>query len=101
MPYLDPSVRSQRPKRLSSSSTIRGFPQLPTTTTSRSHGDNVRLIFIALTGTAGALMTLAAPVGGEASTAAQTWISLVDNQQYAESWNQAGSKFHDEVRQER
>jgi hypothetical protein len=61
----------------------------------------VRLIFIALTGTAGALMTLAAPVGGEASTAAQTWISLVDNQQYAESWNQAGSKFHDEVRQER
>ncbi len=45
-------------------------------------------------------MTVAATVDQEASAAGQKWISLLDDQKYEESWNQAGSPFRNEVGQE-
>jgi hypothetical protein len=47
-----------------------------------------------------ASVTFAAPVGQEPSAAGQKWISLVDDQKYAESWSQAGSWFRNRVGQE-
>jgi hypothetical protein len=64
-------------------------------------GGNLRLIFIVtLAAIAGVLMTVAATPSDEAVTVGQSWLSLLDNQKYAESWKQAGSVFRDQVRQE-
>ncbi len=61
----------------------------------------MRLIFlVTLAGIAGALMTVAATPGEEASTAGQIWLALLDDQKYEESWNQAGSMFRDQVPQQ-
>jgi hypothetical protein len=59
-----------------------------------------RIYVITLAGIAGALLTVAAPAEGEASTAGQKWLSLVDDQKYEESWNQAASMFRDQVKQD-
>ena len=62
---------------------------------------NMRLIFvIAVAGIAGALLSVATPAEEEASIAGQKWLSLVDDQKYEESWNQAASMFRDQVKQE-
>jgi len=63
----------------------------------------LRLIFIlALTGIAGTLLTLAAPVDvdEDAPSLGEKWLSLLDQQEYEESWKQAGSMFRDQVKRE-
>jgi hypothetical protein len=61
----------------------------------------VRLILVVtLAGIAVALMTAATPAEEEASAAGQKWLALLDDQKYEESWNQAGSMFRDEVKQD-
>lgn len=61
----------------------------------------MRLILVlTLAGIAGALMTVAGPAEDEASTSGQKWLSLLDDQKYEESWNQAASMFRDQVKQE-
>ena len=61
----------------------------------------MRLIsLLTLVGIASALMIVAATPAEEASTAGQKWLSLVDDQKYEESWNQAGSMFRNEVKLE-
>jgi hypothetical protein len=61
----------------------------------------VRLILVVtLAGIAGALVTAAAPAEEEASATGQKWLALLDDQKYEESWNQAGSMFRDEVKQD-
>jgi hypothetical protein len=65
------------------------------------NGGDLRLIFlVTLAGIAGTLMTVAATPGEDAPTAGQNWLSLLDDQMYAESWNQAGSMFRDQVPQQ-
>ena len=57
---------------------------------------HLRLIFaVIVCGIVGA-----APVDQAASTAGQKWIALLDDQKFAESWNQAGSRFRNQVSQE-
>jgi len=41
----------------------------------------------------------AAPTEPEALTSAETWLALVDNKQYADSWKQSGSQFRARVTQ--
>ena len=60
----------------------------------------ISVIALALAGIGGALMTIAGPAEEEASTAGQKWLSLVDDQKYEESWNQAASMFRDQVKQD-
>jgi len=63
----------------------------------------MRLIFVvalAVAGIAGAKIMVAGPAEEEASTSGQKWLALVDDQKYEESWNQAGSMFRDQVKQE-
>jgi Protein of unknown function (DUF4019) len=48
-----------------------------------------------------ALTTIGAPADEDAVTSGQKWLSLVDDQKYEESWNQASSMFRREVTQER
>jgi hypothetical protein len=55
------------------------------------------ILVIALAGIAGALAA-ATPSGEEASAIGQKWLSLLDNQEYEESWTQAGNLFRNEVR---
>ena len=58
----------------------------------------MRLIFfLTLAGIAGAGMAVAAAADEEAVTAGQKWLSLLDDQKYQESWNQAASMFRDQV----
>jgi hypothetical protein len=45
-------------------------------------------------------MAVAGPAEDEASTAGQKWLSLLDNQKYEESWDQAASMFRDQVTKE-
>jgi hypothetical protein len=62
---------------------------------------NVRLILVVtLAAIAGALMTVAAPVEEEVSAVGEKWLSLLDDQKYEESWQQAGSMFREQVKQE-
>ena len=60
----------------------------------------MRLLPIALAGIAAALTVFAGPAEDGASAAGQKWLALVDDQKYEESWNQAGSMFRDQVKQE-
>jgi hypothetical protein len=61
----------------------------------------LRIFFLViLAAIAGAPMTVAATPGEEAPTAGQKWLSLLDDQKYEESWNQAGSAFRNQVSQE-
>jgi hypothetical protein len=53
-------------------------------------------LVIALAGIAGALGA-ATPSGEEASAIGQKWLSLLDNQEYEESYTQAGPMFRNEV----
>jgi hypothetical protein len=43
---------------------------------------------------------MSAPAEEEAVTSAQKWLSVVDDQKYEESWNQASSMFRSKVTQE-
>jgi len=47
------------------------------------------------------LMMTGAPTEEDAATAGQKWLTLVDDQKYEESWNQASSMFRSEVTQEK
>lgn len=58
------------------------------------------ILVVTLAGIAVALMTAATPAEEEASAAGQKWLALLDDQKYEESWNQAGSMFRDEVKQD-
>jgi Protein of unknown function (DUF4019) len=60
----------------------------------------MRLLPIALAGIAAALTAFAGPAEDGAAAAGQKWLALVDDQKYEESWNQAGSMFRDQVKQE-
>jgi hypothetical protein len=50
----------------------------------------------ALTGIAGVAMA-AGPADDEVSLSGQKWLSLLDDQQYEESWDRAGAQFRDSV----
>jgi hypothetical protein len=59
------------------------------------------LIFL-LAAAAGSWVAAAAPGEEEAAAAAgQKWLSLVDQEKYEESWNQADSSFREQVTLER
>ena len=47
-----------------------------------------------------AVMTAAAPAEDEVSAIGQTWLSLLDDQKYQDSWKQAGSMFRSQVKQD-
>ena len=60
-----------------------------------------RLICVlTLAGVAGAVTLVAAQAEDEASAIGEKWLSLLDDQKYEESWNQAASTFRDQVKQD-
>jgi hypothetical protein len=62
----------------------------------------MRMMFgSALAGLACLVIALATPAEEEVSGIGQKWLSLLDNQQYEESWNQTASMFREEVSQQR
>jgi hypothetical protein len=56
------------------------------------------ILVVALAGIAAGLISAATPAEEEASGIGQKWLTLLDDQKYEESWNQAGSMFRDEVK---
>jgi hypothetical protein len=46
------------------------------------------------------LIMMGAPAEDDPATAGQKWLSLVDDEKYKESWNQASSMFRREVTEE-
>ena len=61
----------------------------------------MRAIFLCLLALGfGNFIMLSAPAEDEAAVTGQRWLSLVDNQKYEESWNQASSMFRSKVTQE-
>lgn len=61
----------------------------------------LRLVLLSALATGVVIPAIAASlVEDQAALAARKWIALVDNQQYAESWTQAGSYFRDKVKRE-
>src|SRR5215469_6233516 len=67
----------------------------------------MRLMLILLLAAAAGSPILATPVAAPASeeeaasSAGQKWLSLVDQEKYEESWNQADGSFRDQVTLER
>src|SRR5712671_6435235 len=55
------------------------------------------IVFCILAAISGNLITIGAPAEEDAATAGQKWLSLVDDEKYEESWNQASSMFRHEV----
>ena len=58
------------------------------------------ICFVLLAGIAGALPGVAGAAEDEAAAAGVKWLTLLDDQQFEESWKQAGSMFRKEVKQE-
>jgi hypothetical protein len=59
-----------------------------------------RILFCILAAISGNLIMIGAPAEDDAATAGPKWLSLVDDEKYEESWNQASSMFRHEVTQE-
>jgi hypothetical protein len=59
-----------------------------------------RLIAACCVFAAAAFTGTAAPTQAEAKSAAEAWLFLVDHQQYAQSWAEAGSVFRTRVPQD-
>ena len=56
-----------------------------------------RILFCILAAISGNLLMIGSPAEDDAATAGQKWLSLVDDEKYVESWNQASSMFRHEV----
>jgi hypothetical protein len=56
----------------------------------------MRLLLMALV----ALVVTASPAEEEATTAGQKWLTLLDQEKYADSWKESASMFRDQVGQE-
>jgi hypothetical protein len=58
------------------------------------------ILFCILAAISGNLIMIGAPAEEDAATAGKKWLSLVDDQKYEGSWNEASSMFRSEVTQE-
>ncbi len=56
----------------------------------------MRILLLALT----TLLLAATPAEDEATTAGQKWLTLLDKENYAESWKQAATMFRGQVEQD-
>jgi hypothetical protein len=55
------------------------------------------ILFCILAAIACNVTTIGAPAEEDAATSGKKWLSMVDDQKYEESWNQASSMFRSEV----
>jgi hypothetical protein len=66
-----------------------------------NEGDAMKRIISAMLALAIVLTVYAAPSEKEAQASAESWLALVDNQKYAESWTEASSMFRSKIAQEK